>query len=132
MSHSSPTSPLREDALSIWHSAVDAVRPEKLIPKVIENPSFGIREAVTKAPRIFVVGAGKAGAAMSAALEVALPECVDRMEGVVNVPAETVRPLRAIRLHAARPAGTNQPTEEGIEGTRQIQNLITSAGPEDI
>ncbi len=127
-----PTSHLRDHALTIWQAAVDAVRPEKLIPQAIENPAFGIHQAVAKAPRILVVGAGKAGAAMSATLENALPECIGRMAGVVNVPAETVRPLRAIRLHAARPAGTNQPTEEGVEGAGQILDLVSKVGPDDV
>jgi len=125
-------SSLRQHALAIWHSAVDAVLPKKLIPEAIENTSFGIRKALTKAPRILVVGAGKAGAAMSVALEDALPDCLGRMGGVINVPADTVRPLKTIRLHAARPAGTNQPMPEGVEGARLILNLLTSAGPEDI
>src|SRR5712692_1362248 len=127
-----PSAHLREHALAIWQAAVDAVRPEKLIPQAIANPSIGIQEALHLAPRILVVGAGKAGAAMSAALEDAVPDCIPKMEGVVNVPAESVRPLRAIRLHAARPAGTNQPTADGIVGTRQIQNLFTGASPEDV
>jgi hydroxypyruvate reductase/glycerate 2-kinase len=54
------------------------------------------------------------------------------MEGVVNVPAECVRPLGAIHLHAARPAGTNQPTEEGAAGAEQILELVAGAGPQDV
>jgi hydroxypyruvate reductase/glycerate 2-kinase len=118
--------------MAIWQTAVDAVRPEKLIPMALANPSFGIKEAVSQAPRILVVGAGKAGAAMSEALENALPDCIGRMEGIVNVPAEVVRPLGAIQLHAARAAGTNQPTAEGVEGARRILDLLASAGPEDV
>jgi hydroxypyruvate reductase/glycerate 2-kinase len=69
---------------------------------------------------------------MSAGVEAALPDLLPRIEGIVNVPAELVRPLRAIRLHAARPAGSNQPTAEGVAGTRQILDLVSHAGPEDI
>jgi hydroxypyruvate reductase/glycerate 2-kinase len=79
-----------------------------------------------------VVGAGKAGASMSAALEANLPDLLDRLEGIVNVPAECVRPLQAIHLHAARPAGTNQPTAEGVEGARRILDLVSRAGPRDV
>jgi hydroxypyruvate reductase/glycerate 2-kinase len=118
--------------LAIWQAAVDAVQPSKLIPEAIANPSLGIQEAVSHAPRVLVVGAGKAGAAMSAALENALPDLAARMEGIVNVPADTVRPLHAIRLHAARPGKMNQPTAEGVEGARQILQLVASAGPDDI
>ena len=124
------TSPLREDAQVIWQAGVDAVRPEILIPNAINSSE--IRQAITDARRILVLGGGKAGAAMSAALEGAWPDCIGKMEGVVNVPAETVRPLRAIQLHAARPAKTNQPTVEGVEGTRRILELARSAGPEEV
>lgn len=118
--------------MAIWQAAIDAVRPGKLIPQAIANPSIGIQEAVHQARRILVVGAGKAGAAMSEALENGLPECVARMEGIVNVPADTVRPLQSIRLQPARPGGTNQPTAEGEEGARGILDLIAGAGPEDV
>src|SRR5439155_13354559 len=43
-----------------------------------------------------------------------------------------VRPLRWIRLHAARPAGTNQPTTAGVAGARQILHLARSANPDDV
>src|SRR5439155_17332476 len=128
----SHSSQLREHALAIWQAAVDAVRPRDLIPKFLNDPSNPIREAARHARRILVVGAGKAGAAMSEALESALPDYIPKMEGIVNVPAESVRPLRAIRLHAARPSGTNQPTAEGIAGTRQLLDLLAGAGSEDI
>jgi hydroxypyruvate reductase/glycerate 2-kinase len=132
MNSASSSSQLRQHALSIWQAAVDAVRPRDLIPRVFNDPSIPIREAASRARRILVVGAGKAGATMSAALEDALLDCLPRMEGIVNVPAELVRPLRSIRLHAARPAGTNQPTADGVEGARQILDLFAGAGPEDI
>ena len=123
---------LRDHALAVWQAAVDAVHPSKLIPEVIANSSFGIQAAVSHAPRILVVGAGKAGAAMGAALENALPNLVTRMEGIVNVPADTMRPLQAIRLHAARRGNVNQPTADGVEGAGQILDLIASAGPDDV
>ena len=69
--------------------------------------------------RIIVVGAGKAGAGMAAGLEEALgPELAKRhqLSGWINVPADCVRPLEHIHLHAARPAGVNEPTPEGVDG----------------
>ncbi len=125
-------SPTREQARAVWQAAVDAARPEDLVRHALADPTLPLQQAVAGAGRILVVGAGKAGAAMSAGLEAALPDGLDRMEGVVNVPAESVRPLRALRLHAARPAGSNQPTAEGVEGARQILDLVGRAGPDDI
>jgi glycerate 2-kinase len=118
----------RRDAQAIWQAAVDAARPEPLMLGALAD----IRSTLDAAPRIFVVGAGKAGAAMSAGVEAALPGLLPRIAGIVNVPAELVRPLRGIRLHAARPAGSNQPTAEGVAGTRQILHLVSHAGPDDV
>jgi hydroxypyruvate reductase/glycerate 2-kinase len=125
-------SPLGRHALAIWQAAVDAARPQDLIRQALADPSLPIHAAVSQAQRIVVVGAGKAGAAMSAGLEEVLADSLDRMEGVVNVPAECVRLLGAIHLHAARPAGTNQPTEEGVAGAEQILELVAGAGPQDV
>jgi hydroxypyruvate reductase/glycerate 2-kinase len=123
---------LRRHALAIWQAAVAAARPEDLVCGALADSALPLLNAISTARRILVVGAGKAGAAMSAGLEEALADHLDQVEGVVNVPAESVRPLRAIRLHAARPAGTNQPTAEGVAGTQQILDLATGAGPQDV
>ncbi len=127
-----PRQSLQDHALAIWQAAVAAARPEDLLRQALADPSSSLWTMLHEAPRILVVGGGKAGAAMSAAAEDLLADCLPRMVGVVNVPAEKVRPLRAIRLHAARPAGTNHPTAEGVEGTRQILELVAGAGPQDV
>lgn len=127
-----PANQLRKDALAIWQAAVAAARPQELIEAAFADPQRALRPLLSAAPRIVVVGAGKAGAAMSAGVEHALPDMLDRIEGMVNVPAESVRPLERIRLHAARPAGTNQPTAEGVAGARQILDLLRQAGPQDV
>ena len=129
---SASSSLLGGHARSIWQAAVDAARPADLLRAALADPSLPLLREVSAARRILVVGAGKAGAAMSAAAEEALAGWLDRVEGVVNVPAESVRPLRRIRLHAARPAGTNQPTAAGVLGARQILDLVAGAGPEDV
>ena len=119
---------LRDRALCIWHAAVDAVRPEKLLPDAVQRQ----RRALESARRILVVGAGKAGAAMSAALESALGDLLDKVEGIVNVPEDAVRPLREIVLHAARPPGSNHPTAEGVAGAERMLDLVSHAGPDDV
>jgi hydroxypyruvate reductase/glycerate 2-kinase len=125
-------STLRTLARAIWQAAVDAARPEDLIRNAVGDGNLALHAALQKARRIIVVGAGKAGAAMSAAVEDVLAGQIDRLEGLVNVPAESVRPLRRICLHAARPAATNQPTAEGVAGTEKILELLATAGPEDV
>src|ERR1043166_3190608 len=121
---------LRVDARAIWQAAVAAVRPAPLVNRALADPSLA--SALRAAPRILVLGAGKAGAAMAAAVEAALPDLLGWIEGIVNVPAELGRPLRRIRLHAARPAGSNQPTAEGVGGAEEMLRLARSAGPADV
>jgi hydroxypyruvate reductase/glycerate 2-kinase len=129
---------LREHALAIWHAGVDAVRPRDLMREALgsalarRGASGRLWDAVARASRVLVVGGGKAGAAMSAALEEVLADRLDKVAGVVNVPADLVRPLKGIRLHAARPAGSNHPTVEGVVGTEEMLKLVADAGPDDI
>jgi glycerate 2-kinase len=121
----------RDDALAIWHAAVDAVRPGDLIPAHVRSDRR-LLEAVANARRILVVGAGKAGAAMADALETALGDQVNKVTGIVNVPADAVRPLKRIVLHAARPPASNHPTFEGIVGVVGMLADLGAAGPEDV
>jgi glycerate-2-kinase len=81
------------------------------------------------------VGAGKAAGAMAAALERVLgPQLLARKKvaGWVNVPSDCILPTARVRLHAGRPAGINEPRHEGVEGTRQILELVSSLGPSDL
>ncbi len=52
----------------------------------------------------------------------------------LNAPGPTCRPqeVRRIHLHAARPAGVNEPTPEGVAGAEEILRLVESLGPEDL
>jgi hydroxypyruvate reductase len=137
-----PRSPaqLRADALAIWHAGLKAVRSDRLVREnvrvdgewlVIGDESWNLSEI----GRIAVVGAGKAGAGMAAGLESALGPRVlaeKKVVGWINVPADCVRKLTHINLHAARPAGVNEPTEEGVFGTQRILEIVASLGPTDL
>ena len=130
---------LREDARSIWQAGVDAVRSERLVRNVIRRDGnqlifCGHRFQVPDLRRIAVVGAGKAGAGMAAAVEGSLGEDVvrEKVRGWVNVPADCLRPLSMIQLHAARPAGVNEPTAEGVEGSEQILKMVGQLTPDDL
>jgi hydroxypyruvate reductase/glycerate 2-kinase len=129
---SEPADSLRADALAIWRAALDAVRSRDLVRSALSDPALGISDAIHKSRRIIVVGAGKAGSAMAEAVEEALGDDLPRIQGWVNVPAETARPLRKIHLHAARPAGSNQPTAEGVLGSQAILDLVQRAGANDL
>jgi hydroxypyruvate reductase/glycerate 2-kinase len=126
------TAQLREHARAIWHAAVAAADPVALVRTALTEPHTPLRTAVEAAERIVVVGGGKAGAAMAAGAGAGLADRLDRVSGVVNVPRETVRPLQRIELHAARPAGVNHPTAEGVAGVERILELVRRAGPNDL
>ena len=131
----------REHALAVWNAAVDAVRPEPLVRAALAD-----ERAVHDAPRVIVIGAGKAGPGMAAGLESALADRLDRIEGLVNVPARAhlagqsqgagrggmTANLKRVQLHAARPQGVNEPTAEGVSGAEEMLRLLQTAGPDDV
>ncbi len=130
---------LRQQARAIWEAGVAAVASERLVRNALrcDDRTLTVCESAFDKKlldRIIVVGAGKAGAGMAAAVEEALgKELTDKkVTGWVNVPADCIRPLRRIVLHAARPAGVNEPTEEGVLGTQRIWGLANGAGPNDL
>jgi glycerate-2-kinase len=89
---------------------------------------------LNSAGRIVAIGAGKAGAGMAAGLEEALSgtPAAERLSGWINVPADCVRPSPHIHLHAARPAALNEPTEEGVAGSREILRLVRQLSEPDV
>lgn len=135
----SPLPPLREHLLSIWNAGVAAVRAPRLMQNAVQCDAAGLtlcgdQRLWGEIDRVVVVGAGKAGAGMAAALEDILgPQVVDeRVCGWVNVPADCVRPLRRITLHPGRPAGVNEPTAEGQYGTERILEFVAGMQPRDL
>ncbi|MGA2031693.1 MAG: DUF4147 domain-containing protein, partial [Thermoguttaceae bacterium] len=113
---------IHRDALQIWQAGVEAVSAERLMRDAlsVEGNTLVVgteRVLLDEIGRIAVVGAGKAGAGMAAAVEEILgPRLMEqkRLTGWLNVPADCVRPLSRIHLHAARPAGVNEPTPAGV------------------
>lgn len=120
----------RDEALAVWAAAVRAAEPAALVGAALAAPDLAA--ALHGAGRILVVGAGKAGAGMAAGLEAALADRLDRVGGLVNVPAGTDRPLQRIRLHPARPPGVNEPTAAGVAGADEMLRLLQTAGPDDV
>jgi hydroxypyruvate reductase/glycerate 2-kinase len=125
-------STLRDHARAIWQSAVAAVDPFTLVRDLLADPPADLSAALADAGRVIVVGGGKAGAEMAAGAEAALADRLGHVVGVVNVPAGAVRPLSAVRLHAARPDGSNHPTAEGVAGVREILTLVRTTTPDDV
>jgi glycerate 2-kinase len=130
---------LRDDAIAIWKAGVAAVDSCAAVLRtvMVEDSILRIGSFSTdlrSVGRVEVVGAGKAGAGMAEGVEKALRPCLrsDQLSGWVNVPADCVRPLQRIHLHAARPAGVNEPTEQGVDGTREILARVSSLQPNDV
>jgi glycerate 2-kinase len=134
------TSQLRSDALAIWQAGVDAVRSDRLVTENIRVDGDWLLIGddtieLSSIGRIAVVGAGKAGAGMASGLEQALgPRLLTekQVHGWLNVPADCVRQLTHIHLHAARPAGMNEPTEAGVVGANKILEIVSSLKANDL
>lgn len=130
---------LRDDAIAIWSAGIAAVDSAHSVEKQIrvQNDQLWIADVRLQLPfagRIEVVGAGKAGAGMASGIEAALLKTnfADRVTGCVNVPADCVQPLKRIHLHAARPAGLNEPTQEAVQGTQEILRRVQSLSESDV
>ncbi len=128
------------DARAIWYAGLAAVRSDQLVRKALrlEGPLLVIGDdtiPLRRLRRIVVVGAGKAGAGMAAAVEEVLgPQLAEekQLAGWINVPADCAGPLSRIHLHAARPAGVNEPTTAGAAGATEILRLVESLEPDDL
>ncbi|KAA0137927.1 DUF4147 domain-containing protein [Gimesia chilikensis] len=130
---------LAERALQIWKSGVRAVDSQSLVRQAIQVSGQELSICGHNFPlegheNLVVVGAGKAGSGMAAGVEAALDgsPLLERCRGWVNVPADCVRTLGRINLYPARPASLNEPTPEGVYGSRQILKMISQLQPDDL
>ncbi|MCH1493625.1 MAG: DUF4147 domain-containing protein [Rubripirellula sp.] len=128
--------PIRTDAIEMWTAGLDAVRALPLVKRWIDRTGnrLQVGESSFQASdfdRVLVVGAGKAGSAMAQGVVEQIDGWLP-VVGWVNVPQGTEIACQDIVTHPARPAGVNEPTQEGVEGTRKILDLATSAGPRDL
>lgn len=120
-----------EIAIDIWNAAVAAANPEDAILAECMRRYDELAPLLDGAGRILVVGAGKAGGRMAAGLEAVLQ--VERnVVGLVNVPEGSPPLTGRVRLHPARPAGSNHPTAAGVAGAEEMLSLLASAGPKDV
>lgn len=141
-----PEAKLLDDALKIWQAGLDAVRPERLIPKAVRvdadrllvqdcRGDAAVEVELRSVARIHVVGGGKAGAAMARGMLASLGADVmeaKRLGGLLSVPEDCVEPLDRIRLVGGRPPGVNEPTPAGEAATREMLSIVGEAGPDDL
>ena len=130
---------IRRELQQIWQAGIDAVRADRLVQDAIQVLDNEIRIAGTSIPlgdldRIVVVGGGKAGGHMAAGFESAVSDspAEKMLTGWVNVPEDCVRPTKQIHLHAARPAGRNEPTAAGVAGCEKILEQVASLTERDL
>ncbi len=122
----------RRAALQVLSAALESVDPFRAVQRClrVENESLlvaGNRYSLAGYERILVVGGGKAGATMAAAVEEVLGARVSG--GVVNVKYGHLAATSSVKI---REAGHPFPDQQGLEGTREMVDLLGAAGPNDL
>lgn len=122
----------RDLAHEIMRAALVAVDPAQAVHNALrlDGERLNIGDTtyhLSRYRRILVVGAGKASAPMARAVEEILGDRIT--DGLVNVKYGYTDRTQRIRLHEA---GHPLPDESGLEGTRQIVELLADAGEDDL
>jgi hydroxypyruvate reductase len=112
---------LRRQALTIFQAALQAADPEKAVARHLASLNCERYRA------IYVIGAGKAGAAMARSAERVLNHRI--AGGLLNVKYGHAAPLRRIALAEC---GHPVPDQHGVEGARRIAQFARCAGPGDL
>ncbi len=112
---------LRRQARAIFKAALQAANPAQAVFRRLQ------REDYTRYRHIYVIGAGKAGAAMARAAERVLGRLISG--GLLNVKYGHTVPLRRIQLNEC---GHPVPDRQGVEGSRRIAEIAANAGAEDL
>jgi hydroxypyruvate reductase len=123
---------MRTRALDVLAAALAAVDPAEAIRRIMARREDtvwidGAAYDLNRYRRIWVVGGGKAGASMAAAAEALLGDRI--AGGVVNAKYGYTGPTGKIRV---REAGHPVPDEAGVEGTREMVNLLRGAAQDDL
>ena len=123
---------LRKQALTIFQAAVKAADP---VEAVLRN--FRLRDGLLEVggrgyklssyDRIFVIGAGKASAAMAKAVERVLGRHISG--GLINVKYGHTAKLKRIELNEC---GHPNPDQAGVRGAARIAAIAAQAGERDL
>ncbi len=122
----------RKHALQIFRAALNAADPQRAVLRNLKFDGRTLtaarrRYSLSKFNRIQVIGAGKAGAAMAAAVERLLGRRISG--GLVNVPDGALTHPRRIELNES---GHPVPDRRGLDGTRRIAEIVRNAGERDL
>ena len=123
---------MRGYAVTIFRHALKAANPEIAVRKHVTVKSGKMIAGtssidLSKVNNIFVVGAGKASAAMAAAVESILSDRITC--GIIVVKYGQSASLKKIRLVEE---GHPVPDENGRRGAEQILSMVSGAGADDL
>lgn len=122
----------RRQVVEIMQAALEAVDPAGAVRRFVQRDGDLLVVGDTTYhlsdyQNVYVVGAGKADAAMAQAIESILGDRLTK--GIVNVKYEHTLPTERIALQEA---GHPVPDEAGIAGSRQIAEVLEAAGSNDL
>ncbi|MGB8952863.1 MAG: glycerate kinase [Candidatus Aminicenantales bacterium] len=123
---------LKKDALAIFQAGVEAVNPVHAVKKhlrLVKKKLWAGEKTYDLAAynAAYVIGAGKAAAAMAQPVEEILGSRLK--DGVINVKYGHTLPLKTIRTFEA---GHPVPDEAGLRGMREILELLNQTGEKDL
>lgn len=119
-----------EHALDAVKSGIDAAQPRTVIREQLDVSGEGISVAgdeydLSTYENVYVLGGGNAGGEAATALESLLGEVIDDGVIVTDDPVQTTR-IRTVE-------GTHPlPSNENVEGTRQLLEVADAAGKNDL
>jgi len=112
---------LRRHALAIFQAALAAADPASAVVRHLK------RVSVSRYRKVYVIGAGKAGASMAQAAERVLGRRI--AAGLINVKDGHVARLRRIELNEC---GHPMPDARGVAGAERIARMAAEAGKDDL
>ena len=118
----------RNDAIAIYKAAVDAVQPARLLPEYVQfrNNELYISDRyiqLTNQQHIYIIGAGKAAAAMAQVTEQILGKIIT--EGFIVTKYNHALPLLIIsHMEAAHPV----PDENSLLAAERTKVILQKAG----
>ena len=123
---------LRRDVLTVFQAGLRAADPEQAVRKKLRLTGDVLEVGertydLAEFRRIFVVGAGRATAAMVRSVEEVLEGRLT--DGLINVKYGHTLPLNTIRI---REAGHPVPDQAGWEGARDMAALLEGARRDDL
>ena len=129
---------LRRQALAIFRAALAAADPGAAIRRHVRLRDGVLVAGRTRYPlraihKIYVVGAGKAGAAMAQAIEKLGVPAARRGASLVNVKyGHTGKPAQSAGWIEFNECGHPVPDERGVLGAQRIAEIATGAGADDL